>query len=259
MNHSLWDARRVCEPFFLKVRDQESTGRDLFSALDAEFDESNEQLCGASFRCEQGPQESARRACRLDAIGLLTSSSTRPRGHYLVQHSWDLRGGHCRPLVVQAELIDGTSCAPRSLPVGLRWAFRYADDFATFVRARSVWRILAMMVLLLRSVRFPLKWKKFRGGFKFDWVGYHIDLIRKEAGINDGRSIWDSRWCGGTMDQGTILVRNFLEALGRISFWSAGPMVCEAVPSICLGFKHAQERFGHTPSDDSDDPHLVSA
>ena len=75
-----------------------------------------------------------------------------------------------------------------------------------------------MMVLLLRSVRFPLKWKKFRGGFKFDWVGYHIDLIRKEAGINDGRSLWVSRWCGGTVDQGTILVRNFLEALGRISF-----------------------------------------
>ena len=115
-----------------------------------------------------------------------------------------------------------------------------------------------MMVLFLRSVRFPLKWKKFRGGFKFDWVGYHIDLIRKEAGINDCRSIWDSRWCGGTMDQGTILVRNFLEALGRISFCSAGPKVCEAVPSICLGFKHAQERFGDIPSDDSDDPYLVS-
>ena len=49
-----------------------------------------------------------------------------------------------------------------------------------------------MMVLLLRSVRFPLKWKKFRGAFKFDWVGYHIDLIRKEAGINDGRSLWVS-------------------------------------------------------------------
>ena len=75
-----------------------------------------------------------------------------------------------------------------------------------------------MMVLLLRSVRFPLKWKKFRGGFKFDWVGYHIDPIRKEAGINDGRSLWVSRWCGGTVDQGTILVRNFHEALGRISF-----------------------------------------
>ena len=36
-----------------------------------------------------------------------------------------------------------------------------------------------------------------------------------------------------------------------------GP-VCEAVPwaSECLGFKHAQGCYGHTPSDDSHDPHL---
>ena len=91
--------------------------------------------------------------------------------------------------------------------------------------------------------------------------GYHIDLIRKEAGINDGRSLWVSRGCGGTVDQGTILVRNFLEALGRISFaaqvlWFVKPFLG---PLYAWVSSNAQGRFGHTPSDDSHDPHLASA
>ena len=145
---------------FVKVRDQEACplAGDLLSALDAEFDESDEQLLGQVFdaskahrRVPVAPADWGPQACSLrpDRSPRLNTDGTYGVGS--AAYWWS------RPSSLMLRLMH---CVLS--PVGLRWAFHYADDFATFVRARSVWRPLAMMVLLLRSVRFPLKWKKFR-------------------------------------------------------------------------------------------------
>ena len=155
---------------FIKVRDQEACplAGDLLSALDAEFDESDEQLFGLVFdaskahrRVPVAPADWGLQACSLrpdrsppGAEDIIWLNTVGTYGVGSAAYWWS------RPSSLMLRLMHYVHS-----PVGLRWAFRYADEFATFVRARSVWRPLAMMVLLLRSVRFPLKWKKFRGGF----------------------------------------------------------------------------------------------
>lgn len=107
---------------------------------------------------------------------------------------------------------------------GLRWAFRFADDFLVLARADSVVRPLAMTILLVRALGFPLKWVKFRGGTKLEYVGYFLDLEKQEIGMSDRRCAWASRWCREAALASTIQVKNFREAVGRLAF-SAGPLV----------------------------------
>ena len=61
---------------FIKVRDQEACplAGDLFSELDAEFDESDEQLFGLVFDASKAHRRVPVAPCRLGATGLLTSS-----------------------------------------------------------------------------------------------------------------------------------------------------------------------------------------
>ena len=105
--------------------------------MDAEFDESNEQLCGLVFDASKAH----RRVPVALADWVLQACSLRPPpgpediiwfntvGTYGVGSAaywWS------RPSSLMVRLMHYVLS-----PVGLRWAFRCADDFATFVRERD--------------------------------------------------------------------------------------------------------------------------
>ena len=79
--------------------------------------------------------------------------------------------------------------------VGLRWVLRFADDFLMLVRNGAVFHPLLMAILLVRALSIPLKWSKFRGGVRAEWVGYFMDFEAKELGVSDRRCDWAARWC----------------------------------------------------------------
>ena len=78
-----------------------------------------------------------------------------------------------------------------------------------------------MAVLFLCSLGIPLKWTKFRGGLKTEWIGYYFDLENREAGISDARSRWASAWCRRVAEERTVLADDFREGLGRLAFAAA--------------------------------------
>ena len=61
------------------------------------------------------------------------------------------------------------------------------------------------VVNLLATVRFqvvvgvPFSWKKFRGGFSMDWVGFWIDYTRFEVGLSESRAMWLAKWIQSTL------------------------------------------------------------
>jgi hypothetical protein len=148
-------------------------------------------------------------------------------------------------------------------PSGLRWALRFADDFVLVSGGTQVWRPLAVAVLLLRGFGVPLKWTKFRGGFRTDWIGYYFDLELREAGVSDSRGRWASSWCRRLAGAKTVSVNEFRQGLGRLAFaaallvftkpflgplyaWaaSAGPgATLEVTPLVCWVLKWIAEQF----------------
>ena len=106
-------------------------------------------------------------------------------------------------------------------PAGLRWGLRFADDFILVSGGLTIWRPLAVAVLFLCSLGIPLKWTKFRGGLKTEWIGYYFDLENREAGISDARSRWASAWCRRVAEERTVLADDFREGLGRLAFAAA--------------------------------------
>ena len=46
---------------------------------------------------------------------------------------------------------------------GLRWRWRFADDFVGIVAGDQLWRPLLSLVLFSGAVRAPFKWSKVKG------------------------------------------------------------------------------------------------
>jgi hypothetical protein len=66
----------------------------------------------------------------------------------------------------------------------------------------------------------PFSWKKFRGGLALDWCGYYLDYDKFQLGISESRCSWLIDFFSQTLRDKRVLVRNFVEALGRLGFSS---------------------------------------
>ena len=96
------------------------------------------------------------------------------------------------------------------------WALRFADDSIWLTGGAAVWRPLVLGILLLRAFDVPIKWAKFRGGRRTEWIGYFFDLEACVAGVSDGRSRWAAEWCRRVAGEREVLVDEFREGLGRL-------------------------------------------
>ena len=114
-------------------------------------------------------------------------------GHYLVQAAWPL------------ELL------------------LYVDDLILIAEREREIVGAVTLIFVLCALGFPFKWRKFRGGFQVDWIGYHIDLDRRALGISPRRASWLTNWMSRQMENGKVDLKDFAAVLGRLSF-SMGPL-----------------------------------
>ena len=94
----------------------------------------------------------------------------------------------------------------------------YADDIeitAADAREREG-AVLAIFIMLCLGA--PFKWKKFRGGFKTDWVGLHLDNSVFGVGLSKSRAAWMAGWLNSVVELGTVEISQFAGGLGRLNF-----------------------------------------
>jgi hypothetical protein len=100
----------------------------------------------------------------------------------------------------------------------LRWVFRFADDFKALFFGTGIYIDALALILFLISIDLPMKWKKFGGGFTFDWIGFAFDYSKFTIGLSEGRAQWLCKWCSDREKQGIVDARQFVEVLGRMGF-----------------------------------------
>ncbi len=99
----------------------------------------------------------------------------------------------------------------------------YADDLWFTACGPRAFEALAAALLILAALGVPLAWKKAKGGTQVDWVGYWLDIGRFHIGILASRQAWVLRRLSDKVKQGTVLVKEIQEGLGRLGL-AAGPL-----------------------------------
>ena len=207
----------------IRVRDQEAcpSAHDLVAALDHEFAQEDGgvfmlalDISKAHRRVPVRPADWGLQACSGLPLGQLPGphaevwiNTVGTYGLGSASYWWGRLGALLQRVVLY---ITG--------PAGLKWALRYADDFIFLTGGAQVWRPQLYAVLLLRALGVPLKWSKFRGGLRTDWIGFHFDLEAREAGISDGRCRWVVDWCRRIAGLPRVRAKEFSEGLGRLGF-----------------------------------------
>ena len=115
--------------------------------------------------------------------------------------------------------------------VGDQDALLFADDLLMLAgRIAEIFGISAVLLVWL-ALGVPWKWKKFRGGFQQQWIGYWVDVEGFTLGISESRSGWMVSWLRRTVGEGTVEMKDFRAVLGRMSFMLGAldflkPFVC---------------------------------
>ena len=94
----------------------------------------------------------------------------------------------------------------------------YSDDFLMTAGTQSEMMDLAVVLLLWVALGVPWKWKKFRGGFKAEWIGYHVDFDHYVLGISPRRADWLACWCERTVREKEARVEDLRAVMGRLVF-----------------------------------------
>jgi hypothetical protein len=103
------------------------------------------------------------------------------------------------------------------------WLALFADDALMIARGQGFRQAIPLALFWVCILGVPVKWKKCRGGFEFQWIGYWLDFTRFEVGISEARREWVVRWLGQLLEKGGVLIGEFESGLGRLAF------VCGAI------------------------------
>ena len=105
--------------------------------------------------------------------------------------------------------------------MGNLWFFVlvFVDDLHLASGGPNRWAGIWRYIVALELVGTPFSYKKFRGGFNVDYVGYWLDYARFEIGISEKRTNWlvafiDKMKCDGWL----VMSRRFQEFHGRLGF-----------------------------------------
>ena len=102
----------------------------------------------------------------------------------------------------------------------------FADDVEFIAETPSERASILLAVTILLAVGTPFKWSKFRGGYELQWVGYTFSHRLYSVGISQERSDWVVGWINKLLEEGSVLVNDFVAALGRLNF-TASALVYE--------------------------------
>ena len=64
----------------------------------------------------------------------------------------------------------------------------------------------------------PCSWRKLRGAWEFEWVGFQINLKSAAVGLSDNRTEWILKWLEEILSGGGIAVFKVAEGLGRLAY-----------------------------------------
>ena len=103
------------------------------------------------------------------------------------------------------------------------WQLLFADDYFWAASGPDALIDLLLTIAILTACGMPFSWKKFRGGFQLDWIGYWMDLGRFEVGISASRHEWVCKALRDLLAADMVLVRRCVEIFGRLGF------VCNAL------------------------------
>ena len=94
----------------------------------------------------------------------------------------------------------------------------YADDLEMSASNAHEREGIVLAIYFMLVMGAPLKWKKFRGGFKVDWVGIFLDNCSYSVGLSEKRATWMAGWLKNIIKEGTVEVSTFAGGLGRLNF-----------------------------------------
>ena len=98
------------------------------------------------------------------------------------------------------------------------WQLIYADDYDWMISGPDMATNVLVVVFFYVLVGMPFAWHKCGGGFAYEWIGYWQDYTTFSVGVSEARSKWLCTWIKESLAQGSVLVRNMSEVLGRFGF-----------------------------------------
>ena len=107
----------------------------------------------------------------------------------------------------------------RLWPAGaLCYLLLFADDGLLLAGGEEYHKLILSLFMFLDLLEIPLSWKKTRGGFKTEWIGYTVDLETWKIGVSEKKVAWLVDWVRATNREGKILGREFRAGVGRMGF-----------------------------------------
>ena len=79
-------------------------------------------------------------------------------------------------------------------------------------------RTIISLFLFLDLMEVPLSWRKTRGGFQTEWIGYKIDLEGWKVGVSQKKVRWLEEWTERVIQESHMLGREFKAGVGRLGF-----------------------------------------
>ena len=103
---------------------------------------------------------------------------------------------------------------------GVRFGFRFADDYLFLCRAVSGKTLMPFfrILLLFAIMEVPLKWAKTAGGRHIEWIGYMFDFENLQMGLSRKRAAWVAKWLDQAAQDALVSIREMMGAVGRIGF-----------------------------------------
>ena len=94
----------------------------------------------------------------------------------------------------------------------------FADDGLMMAAGPEYHKAIMALFLFLEVLEVPLSWKKTRGGFRVEWIGYTVDVERWRVGISEKKVRWLAEWAKRVIKEGRLVGREFKAGVGRLGF-----------------------------------------
>eukprot|EP00434_Breviolum_minutum_P020185 symbB.v1.2.017800.t1/scaffold1394.1/size200789/23 len=84
----------------------------------------------------------------------------------------------------------------------------FADDGLLMAGGEDYHKLILSLFIFLDLLEIPLSWKKTRGGFKTEWIGYTVDLEDWKIGVSEKKVAWrgphgvlgwGDQWCSSIL------------------------------------------------------------
>ena len=100
----------------------------------------------------------------------------------------------------------------------IMWMLLYSDDYKWVASGPDALLLLLVSLFVLDCLGVPISYKKVKGGFQMEWVGYAMDYGTFSAGISEARATWLVTWLEAVIQAKAVVVSDFESVLGRLGF-----------------------------------------